>query len=809
MRSLALCLLLGLTAASSLFALDTAPGVTFYVSPSGSDANPGTKDRPFATVGRAQRAVRPRLAASGADITVLLRGGRYELSEPLVFGARDGGTETRSVTYAAYPGEAPVISGGRRVASWKRGTGSLWTAEIPQVKAGEWYFRQLFVGGPRATRARTPNADGKPAFLRLAGVDINLDKQTETFKLPEGAVKDWHNVGDVEIVCFGQWEIVRKRLLSADPAANAITLQPPHVKAHDANRPYANNACYLEDALEMLDSPGEWYLDRATGVLSYWPLPGQDMTRAEVIAPVLTRLVDVRGTSQQPVQNLHFRGLRFAHTDGRLPAQGHEGLQAGFFVGGKDWGETDKWDRMDEAVRLEYARSCSVTDGVLNHLGGVGLSLRRGCMACRVEGNEVTDIAANGLMCGENWGSLFYDNSAPPPADIPVGNRLANNHIHACGKDFYGSVGVWTAFTDGTVVAHNLIHDLPYTGISVGFVWDSRPTSCKNNVIEYNHIYDVMQRLADGGGIYTLGFQPGAVLRGNFIHDVRYSETALQSRFSNNGIFFDNGSKGNTVEDNVIYATAGPPIRHNDNAVAGHTWTNNTFGVSVSAPGKFGRALACDGSSSFVEVPHSAALEPQQMTIEAWVKLDAFPAIGGAPPGDPRRWIVNKNKNEWQDGHYALMIEGAKVGAYLNIGGGQANAHFPLSEKDVLTLSTWQHLAMTYDGTDLVAYCDGKPVATEKIGKPRTPGNLPLSIGRRQDAYNYFAGSIDEVRIYNRPLSTTELKAHASAKLAPPVEEPGLIARWGFDELTAAAAVVEAAAAKAGPEPPYRDRFKP
>ena len=804
MRSVALILFLGLVATPSLFALDTVPGINVYVSPSGNDANPGTKAKPFATVARAQEAVRLKLAAPGPDITVLLRGGRYQLPSPLVFGPQDGGTGTRSVTYAAYPGEAPVISGGRRITGWKRGEGNLWTAELPQVKAGAWYFRQLFVAGQRATRARTPNADGKPAYLRLTGVDINLDKQVEKLALPAGQVKDWANMGDVEFVCFGQWEIVRKRLLSADPGTNTLILQPPHVKAHDANRPYANNACYLENALEMLDSPGEWYLDRTTGVLSYWPLPGQDMTKVEVIAPVLTRLLDVRGTAQEPVQKLHFRGLCFSHTDGRLPTQGHEGLQAAFFVGGKDWSDTAKWDRMDEAVRFEYAHSCSVTDGALCHLGGVGLSLRRGCMACRVEGNEVADIAANGLMCGENWTSQFSGNTAPPPEDIPTGNGLANNHVHACGKDFYGSVGIWTAFTDGTVVAHNLIHDLPYTGISVGFIWDSRPTCCKNNIIEYNHIYDVMQRLADGGGIYTLGFQPGAVLRGNLIHDVHYSDTALQSRGSNNGIFFDNGSKGNTVEDNVVYATAGPPIRHNDNAVAGHTWSNNTFGVTVSAPGKFGRALACDGSSTFVEVPHSDVLEPQQMTIEAWVKLDAI-SIGG----DSRRWVVNKNKNEWENGHYALMIQGAKVGAYLNIGGGQANAVFPLSKDDVLTLGKWQHLAMTYDGTDRIAYCDGKPVAAQRVGKPRQPGTLPLAIGRRQDAYNYFAGAIDEVRSYHRPLTAAEVKAHADAKVAPPAEEPGLVARWGFDELSAAAAAVETAAAKAGPEPPYRDRFKP
>jgi hypothetical protein len=267
-------------------------------------------------------------------------------------------------------------------------------------------------------------------------------------------------------------------------------------------------------------------------------------------------------------------------------------------------------------------------------------------------------------------------------------------------------------------------------------------------------------------------------------------------------MFIDEGSKGFLFERNVIYRTAHEPVRFNQCARDWHTWKDNAEGgVAAPVPGKVGMALGCDGSSSFVEAPHKPDLDPEQLTIEAWVKLDEFP--GGK---DPRRWVVSKNRNEWENGNYALIVQGSQVGAYLNIGGGRNNHLSAVSPEGALKLKDWQHIAMTYDGADLKAYLNGAQVASLAINKKRTPGRTSLAIGRRQDAYNYFKGAIDEVRLYNRALSADELKAHFD-KPSSAADTKGLVASWPFDDLDKLTDAAREVMDKAGPEPPYRQRL--
>jgi hypothetical protein len=295
-----------------------------------------------------------------------------------------------------------------------------------------------------------------------------------------------------------------------------------------------------------------------------------------------------------------------------------------------------------------------------------------------------------------------------------------------------------------------------------------------------------MKVLCDGGCIYTLGLQPGTILRGNLLHDVHYNRTGRQSIRSNNGIFFDQGSKSFLVEGNVIYNTAGPPIRFNQCAHNWLTWGENHFSTTRArlGPGKIGSGLLCDGRN-YVEAPHSPALDPEQLTVEAWIRLTAYPAPKKIATGhDNRRWIVNKNRNEWEEGHYGLVIRHDRIGAYLNIGGGRENCYQAWSHEGALKLNRWHHLAMTYAGAELKVYLDGAEVATTAINKKRVPARSPVAIGRRQDGYTTFKGSIDEVRIYNRALSAEEFKARHDkpTKVEDKKTEKGLVGYWSFDE---------------------------
>lgn len=763
-----------------------------WVAPGGSDENPGTKDQPFATLERARDAVRGlKKGGLNKDVTVLLRGGTYVLKEPLVFGPEDSGTDKYSITYAAAAGEKVILSGGVKITGWKHGKGETWTAVVPGVKEGELYFRQLWVNGSRAIRARTPNKDAAAPCRQLRGAGLSSDRKSHTYMFPMGQLAEWGNLADVEAVVFGNWEITRKRFQSVDLKAGGAQMDGPHRVPHDAIAPGEGRWYYIENALEFLDQPGEWYLDRPTGVLSYLPHPGEDVASAEAIAPRLVRLLEIKGTPERLVRNLHFKGIQFMHSDWSLPEGGYIGNQACHYTTGKVWSE-GPWATIDAAIRWNYADGCSIENGALTHFGGCGIELVAGCTNNVIKGNHIFDISGNGVMLG----------GPTLEAEVPKDNRIADNYLHACGRDYYGSVGIWVGFAQRAAISHNVIHDLPYSGISLGWQWNSAPTPCRENTIECNHIYDVMNRLGDGGGIYTLGFQPGTVIRGNYIHDIHRSPLCQAS--PNNGMFIDEGSRGFLFENNVIIIEGSEPVRHNANSPAGHAWKDNWFGGSSTAPGKIGTALSCDGASTHVEAPNSAELEPEQFTLEAWILLKEYP--GGR---DTRRWIINKNQNEQADGHYALMVSADGVGAYLNVGGGIPNQYQAFSAKGALTLNEWHLLAATYDGATLKVFLNGKLAASTAVNKKRKPGCTPLDIGRRQDGLSYFKGIIDDVRVYNRALDVGELKGHYDkpAAVKDVKSEKGLAGYWSFD--TGPETGKNEAIKNAGLEPEYRKMLEP
>jgi hypothetical protein len=582
---------------------------TLYVATNGNDGwsgnlstpNSDGTDGPLKTVSAARDRIRAarQKDRSAAPTTVSIREGTYQISQPLVFGPQDSGDTQSPLTYAAYPGEHPRISGGREIAGWKKGPGKLWTAEISDVRDGKWYFRELFVNDQWVPRARTPNRNGSPPYFNLTGVSLSADLRTQTLSLQPAELKSWQDVPDAEVVVLGNWEITRKVIQKVEPAKGIVTLSPPHFIGHSAIRPRVGMACYFENALQWLDQPGEWYLDRATGVLSYWPPEGQDMASVKVVAPVLTRLLELNGNAGQTVREISFRGIQFEHTDWALPAQGYHGQQACFYyplVSGDEARAEDldmrvELPMIEAGIQWEFAESCRLEDGKMSNMGGMAVRLRRGCSNNFIQGNEIHDVGGGGIAIGEYLSHIFEKPGGQIPAlEVPRNNRVLNNLIHNCAMAYLGGVGIWAAFTDGTVIAHNLIYDLPYTGISLGFAWNSNPTPSQNNRIEYNHIHHVMQELADGAGIYTLGLQPGTVLKGNLIHDVYRSPFAFGGA-PNNGIFIDEGSRAYLFEDNTIYNTSGKAIRFNQCKREDHTWRNNHFDTKPDAS-DFPRDLA-------------------------------------------------------------------------------------------------------------------------------------------------------------------------------------------------------------------------
>ncbi|MGQ9729641.1 MAG: right-handed parallel beta-helix repeat-containing protein [Candidatus Zipacnadales bacterium] len=544
----------------SMAGLTTAEPVTLYVAPNGNDlwsgqlaeVNANRTDGPLATVIGARDALR-RLRAAGAatgSATVLLRGGVYWMPEPLVLEPRDS-----HITFAAYGEERPVLSGGQRINGWHRGPGGVWSAPVPKG----WEFRQLFVNGQRRTRARSPNEGwfitaGKGPLLIDPATGEEHPQDAQAFVFTAGDLKAWENLNQVEVIVYHSWETSRHRIAEVDEANCVVRFTG---RAHwPFERWGKGQRYYVENAPDALDAPGEWYLDPHASVVHYLPLPGEDMEQAEVIAPRLRRLVDLRGDPEVGlyVEDVTLRGLAFHHQDWELGPNGHSDPQAAVSV--------------PAAVMADGTLGVNIERCEIAHVGEYAVWFRHGCKRNRFVHNRITDIGAGGVRIGEA-------SMSPTEAGESSYNLIDNNHVFDLGHVYPAGVGIWVAQSSHNTISHNEIHDVNYSGLSIGWNWNDEENRCHHNLIEQNHVHHVMQgQLNDGGAIYTLGTSPGSVIRNNVFHDVwPYSAIGW-------GIYLDATTNQYLVEKNLVYNTlSGGLMYHN----GGHQLVirNNIFALSA------------------------------------------------------------------------------------------------------------------------------------------------------------------------------------------------------------------------------------
>jgi hypothetical protein len=592
------CLLVAVTPATGGLqdVVKNPASADFFVSPQGKDtwagklADPGDGDGPFATVDRAREAVRALLRTLDRHrpVRVVLRAGTYYLDSPLELGPEDSGSRNAPVVYAAAAGEKVTLSGGRRLEGgrWGEVNGhKAWTAEFPEVKAGSWRFRQLFVDGARRPRTRLPK-EGEYRIESLPGYTGDfLRSRTRRFVYANGdIVAAWRNLRDVEVVGITKWLDNRLPIESVDPKSRTVSFDRPSLFAllsGDKPGPY-----WVENVVEALDTPGQWYLDRPRGILYYLPRPGEEMRSAEIIAPRLSQVIRVVGHAGAPVHDLRFEGLTFAHTEWQPPADYASSLQAGIEVPG--------------ALLFDYAERCVVTDGGIEHIGNYGVEVGVGCSDIEIIRNRIMDIGAGAVRIGHffSWETdgrgQLTERGIVRKAAMPKGPHsrritVADNEIAHLGRFTPEAVGVFVGDNAECTIVHNHIHDTSYSGISVGSVQDFGPCDATGNIIEYNHIHDIGQgMLSDLAGIYTCS-TPNSRIAFNVVHDVTRRD------YGGWGIYPDEGAHDLLIRQNLVYRCQdGALFAHHNREI---TSENNIFalnrGSQVERGGIGGFELTC------------------------------------------------------------------------------------------------------------------------------------------------------------------------------------------------------------------------
>ena len=512
-----------------------------FVAPNGNDAwsgeraepQAGGRNGPLATIERARDLLRER---HGKMRKVIVRGGLYPLSEPLVFEPQDSGTDSTPVIYSAYPGETPILSGGERLTGWRESTvhgQRCWTVSLPEVKAGKWNFTQLFVNGERRLRPRLP----KTGFFHFAdrvpsdfpgGLVRYGNGPTHAYYRP-GDLRLFHNVTDVKLLTYNAWYETHHRLKSVDENEQRVDFQS---RGFSGGYTGDGSRYIVDNVFEALDTPGEWYLDRPAGILYYLPLPNEHMDTAEVMAPRLAELVRFVGTDKAPVQYIQLENLAFHHAEWDYAPDFGGSLQAADLVPG--------------AIVFDKAEHCILYGCHIAHIAPYAVDIRPGSPVNSVVGCVMEDLGAGGVRVGneELPGSPGVYDATVKRDDRSLEATIADCVIRDGGKLFPSAVGVWIGNAGRNCVFHNHIYNLSYTGISCGWIWGYTPSRTVGNRIEGNHVHHIAwdRLLHDLGGIYALGIHHGGRVRGNCVHHI-----------GGNGIYLDEGSSEFIVEGNLIH----------------------------------------------------------------------------------------------------------------------------------------------------------------------------------------------------------------------------------------------------------------
>jgi len=568
-------------------------GGRIYVSPKGNDNNPGTETQPFLTVQRALREAREWRRFGGDKtegmIEIILGEGVYPQTSPIFIRPEDSGTGDSPTVIRGKAGENAVISGGVELKGWRQ-EGKLWTMEAPLISNSPQMFRQLWINGRKALRA---NQFGKYEMQRM--IDFNIKDRTVTIPFPK-EITSIEEAPQLEMMVHQRWAVAILRVKDiVRQGDNAVVsfLEPESELefSHPWPQPVINgekgsSSYCLMNALQFVDTPGEWYQDNRTGKIYYYPRQGETMENTIATAPALSAVMEIKGTPSQKVTNVYFKDINFEYAAWNRPAgKGHVTLQGGFPITdayklqqpGFPWSatlENQAWiERPEAAVTMEWTADVNFENCRFSHLASTALDMVTGNSGNIIADNRFTDIGGTAILAG-SFAEGGYEVHRPyrtsKGGDEYCRNLdIKDNIIIDATNEDWGCVGIGCGFVRDVNITGNEVADVNYSGICVGWGWSTDSCGMENNKIIGNYVHRFAKQLYDAGGIYTLSNQPRSVIAQNKIDSIGRAPYATNDRGFY--IYLDEATDGYTIEDNWC-----PEAKFGDNKPGpAVVWKNN------------------------------------------------------------------------------------------------------------------------------------------------------------------------------------------------------------------------------------------
>ncbi|MES2777822.1 MAG: L-rhamnose mutarotase [Bacteroidota bacterium] len=721
----------------SCFSL-AASAVDIYISTTGSDTNAGTAAEPMATVGAALRKAREMRRINNpaitSDIHIIIKGGEYSFYEPLFIRPEDAGTPQSNTIIEPAPNEQAVFSGGIRIKGWqklkqnsaglpKAATGNIWVANVPLVDGNDFNFRQLWVNDIKATRAKDTRGEMMNRIL-------SWNKKDQSCWIPTPKFTGLQNETGVEMFIHQWWAIANLRIKKMEVRGDSTQLffHQPESKVqseHPWPAPWisketGNSAYYLTNAAGFLDEPGEWYLDRQNHKLYYWPRPNENLLTSKVVAPHLETLIKVEGTIDHPVSDIFFQNISFKYTGWLRPSQlGHVPHQAGMYMTdayklrpagtpAKASLENQAWvGRPAAAVEINFAERIRFTNCRFEHLASTGVDYHKGVHNNAVQGNLFKDIGGTAILAGvysDPATEIHLPYNPKDEREVCDSMVVSNNLITNVTNEDWSCVGIGIGYSRNTIIEHNEIQDVSYSGISMGWGWSTVPNAMKNNKIIGNKIHHFGKHNYDCAGIYTLSPQPNSVITENDIDSIYKAPYAhLPTHWFY--LYCDEGSSYFTVNNNWT-----PSQKYLQNANGpGNVWANNgpQAGEYIRANAglqKDYQYLQKERSSGLNKLPiNEERNEVMELVVKEGKQLD-LPKL---------KLLLSQNKMDstgiyqWQN-HYVIFSKVVDIGVMQ----GRLQNNFPEAEvkvyhdmfyeyskrkhcPDTTTAKEWQHIMLT------------------------------------------------------------------------------------------------------------------